>query len=72
VTLLDRPPLDGAEPDHRQARRRGKGKGASPYSPGYDPDPGSWLAQPPSVTLPTINPERHKAAFKAAMDRTET
>jgi hypothetical protein len=72
VTLLEkpRPPLDGANLGHRRGRgRKNEGKWLSPYAPSYDPD----LVMPaPPVTLPKINPARHMAAFKEAMDKVET
>jgi hypothetical protein len=74
MTLLEekpRLPPDGltrsARPDsdHRRGGRGKNGKkGSSPYAPSYDVD----LAPPP-VTLPTIDPTRHMAAFKRAMER---
>jgi hypothetical protein len=65
VTLIEEKPR--LAPD-RPARRRqnGNSKGCSPYAPAYDAD----LAPPP-VTLPKIDPSRHAAAFRRAMNKVE-
>lgn len=42
-------------------------KGKSVWAPNWEP----WNHQPPPVSLPTIDPGRHIAAFRAAMDEVE-
>jgi hypothetical protein len=71
MTLVEERPRDpsgaSSDSDHRRTRN-GKGKGESPYAPNFDSE---RLPEPVKVSLPVIDPSRHAAAFRAAMDEAE-